>query len=47
MAGYDYSWNNLYFVTACVKDMICCFGNVVDVGTGRDLSLQKRNRFFY
>lgn len=34
MLGYDYSQNNLYFVTICVQDRICCFGAV---GTGRDL----------
>ena len=39
MAGYDYSQNNLYFVTSCVKNMECCFGDVVLVGTGRDLSV--------
>lgn len=39
MAGYDYSQNNLYFVTSCVKNMDCCFGDVVPVGTGRDLSV--------
>jgi REP element-mobilizing transposase RayT len=36
MLGYDYSQNNLYFVTICVQDKICCFGAV---GTGRDLSV--------
>jgi putative transposase len=35
--GYDYSEDNLYFVTSCVHDMVCCFGDVV-VGTGCDLS---------
>ena len=39
LPGYDYSQDNLYFVTSCVHDMICCLGNVV--GTGRDLSLQE------
>jgi putative transposase len=39
MVGYDYSQNNLYFVTSCVKNMECCFGDVVRVGTGRDLSV--------
>jgi REP element-mobilizing transposase RayT len=29
LKGYDYSRDNLYFITSCVKDMICCFGNVV------------------
>jgi hypothetical protein len=40
LKGYDYSHDNLYFVTSCVHDMICCFGDVV-VGTGRDLSLHE------
>jgi REP element-mobilizing transposase RayT len=39
LKGYDYSKDNLYFVTSCVKNMECCFGDVVSVGTGRDLSL--------
>ena len=36
--GYDYSSDNLYFVTSCVHSRICCFGEIV--GTGRDPSLQ-------
>lgn len=28
--GYDYSQEGLYFVTICVKDKACLFGNVVD-----------------
>ena len=39
LKGYDYSKNNLYFVTSCVKNRVCCFGDVVPVGTGRDLSV--------
>ena len=42
MKGFDYSSNNLYFVTNCVKNNLCCFGNVISdatVGTGRDLSV--------
>lgn len=39
LKGYDYSQNNLYFITNCVKDNLCCFGNVIHVGTGRDLSV--------
>ena len=35
LKGYDYSRDNLYFVTICVKDRVCCLGSV---GTGRDLS---------
>ncbi len=38
LKGYDYSKNNLYFVTSCVKNMECCFSDVVSAGTGRDLS---------
>lgn len=37
MKGYDYSTDNLYFVTICVHDRINCFGEI-HVGTGRDLS---------
>ncbi|GGG55432.1 hypothetical protein GCM10010976_27880 [Bizionia arctica] len=39
MKGFDYSSNHLYFVTICVKDRLCCFGEVV-VGTARELSVQ-------
>lgn len=38
MKGFDYSSNNLYFVTSCVQDRVCCFGNVV--GTARELSVR-------
>lgn len=39
MLGYNYSRNNLYFVTICVKDRKNYFGNVINsVGIGRDLS---------
>jgi len=38
LQGYDYSSDNLYFITSCVQNRVCCFGNIV--GTGRDLSLQ-------
>jgi putative transposase len=43
LKGYDYSKDNLYFVTSCVKNMECCFGGVVSVGTGRDLSVHNRD----
>ena len=39
LKGYDYSKNNLYFVTNCVKNNLCCLGCVIPVGTGRDLSV--------
>ena len=39
LQGYNYSSDNLYFVTSCVQNRICCFGEI-GVGTGRDLSLQ-------
>ena len=29
LAGYDYSWNGLYFVTICCKDRVCYFGNII------------------
>lgn len=43
LKGYDYSKDNLYFVTICVKNRVCCLGVVgIDrsVGTGRDLSVR-------
>jgi putative transposase len=39
LQDYDYSSDNLYFVTSCVHNRVCCFGEI-DVGTGRDPSLQ-------
>ena len=39
MVGFDYSSNNLYFVTICVQDRKCCFGYVGTLGTGSDLSV--------
>ena len=30
LKGYDYSWSGLYFITLCVVDRICVFGNIVD-----------------
>ncbi len=30
LSGYDYSKDNLYFVTSCVQDRICSFGEVID-----------------
>ena len=30
MKGYDYSQDNLYFVTSCVQDRICCFGTIAN-----------------
>lgn len=41
LKGYDYSKNNLYFVTSCVQNMECCLGDVE--GTGRDLSVHCAN----
>lgn len=44
LKGFDYSSNNLYFVTICVHGMVCCFGDVVGtkgaVGTTRELSVR-------
>lgn len=30
LKGYDYSRSGAYFVTICVKDRVCLFGEVVD-----------------
>lgn len=47
MKGFDYSSDNLYFVTMCVQDRLCCLGSVIliesAVGTGRDLSVHNRD----
>src|SRR5690606_30112537 len=43
LKGYDYSKDNLYFITICVKNRVCCLGAVGAgrlVGTGRDLSVR-------
>jgi len=28
LQGYDYSQDNLYFITSCVKTRVCCFGAI-------------------
>lgn len=39
MKGYDYSRDNLYFVTICVDGMKCCLGKVVNASSiSQDLS---------
>lgn len=43
MKGFDYSSDNLYFVTICVKDRLCCFGEIIEE-TGRDLSVHNLNQ---
>ena len=30
LEGYDYSTDNLYFITSCVQDRECCFGEIVN-----------------
>jgi hypothetical protein len=40
MKGFDYSQDNMFYITICVHDRICCFGEI-SVGTGRDLSQSK------
>ncbi len=42
MKGYDYSRDNLYFVTICVDAMKCCLGEIVNSeGTSLDLSVTR------
>jgi len=43
MKGFDYASDNLYFVTICVQDRKCCFGNIDLIGTGYDLSVHNSN----
>lgn len=28
LKGYDYSKNNKYFITVCVKNNVCCLGEI-------------------
>lgn len=42
LKGYDYSRDNLYFVTICVQNMVCCFWEFVE-GTGRNLSVSAQS----
>ncbi|WP_417368910.1 hypothetical protein [Gelidibacter japonicus] len=42
LKGYDYSRDNLYFVTICVQNMVCCFAEFVE-GTGRNLSIHEQS----
>jgi len=30
MINFDYSSDNLYFVTSCTKDRNCCFGEIIN-----------------
>ena len=30
LEGYDYSTDNLYFITTCLQDRKCCFGEIVN-----------------
>lgn len=32
LQGYDYSRNGLYFITICVEDRRCMFGNIINNG---------------
>ena len=43
LKGYDYTKDNLYFITSCVKDRVCCFGEIISIGTGRDPSIQRNS----
>ncbi|MGL2994995.1 transposase [Flavobacterium sp. TSSA_36] len=44
--GFDYSQDNLYFITICVQNRICCFGSI-PVRTGRDLSNNSNNSIHF
>ncbi len=30
LKGYDYSLDNLYFITSCIQDRICCLGKIIN-----------------
>ena len=38
LKGYDYSQEGLYFITLCVQNRECLFGEIVDDGKGRIFS---------
>ncbi|MEZ4792795.1 MAG: transposase [Gelidibacter sp.] len=40
LKGYDYSSDNLYFVTICVQNMVCCLGEI----TVHDRDKSKENQ---
>jgi putative transposase len=42
LRGFDYSSDNLYYVTSCVHDRICCFGEIV--GTTRPGGYKSKSR---
>lgn len=47
MRGYDYSQDNLYFVTNCVKGMVCCLGAIVPIASAaesNEIDLSKSNK---
>ncbi len=47
MRGYDYSQDNLYFVTNCVKGMVCCLGEIVPIAPAaesNEIELSKSNK---
>ena len=41
LKGYDYSKDNLYFITSCIQDRVCCFGRIIfpDDKPGRNPSM--------
>lgn len=47
LRGYDYSQDNLYFVTNCVKGMVCCLGEIVPIASAaesNEIDLSKSNK---
>jgi REP element-mobilizing transposase RayT len=43
LKGYDYSSDNLYFVTSCVQNRTCCFGKIKETGRDPSLPSSKQN----
>ena len=46
LAGWDYSKIGCYFVTICVKDKQCCFGEIVDAKMNFSVIGKIANKFW-
>ncbi len=41
--GFDYASNNLYFITICVQNKVCCFGDIIY--TSKDTHFESSKQF--
>lgn len=40
LLGYDYSSDNLYFITICIQNRVCCLGKVIRNESSNDVNSQ-------